>query len=54
MLSLTKPQQIAYALAEVSIEELEAFIYQGYAYAVSADHEAAVLTSPWADDDVKH
>lgn len=52
--SFTSPQQIAYALAEVSVAELEAYVYQGYSYPVSADHEAAILDSPWADEDAKH
>lgn len=52
--NLKRPQQIAYALAEVSVSEIEAFMYQGYSYPVSADHEAAILDSPWADEENKH
>lgn len=47
-----RPVQIAYDVANVSVEQLEALIYQGYAYAVSADAHAAILTSPRADEDV--
>ncbi len=47
-----RPIQIAYDIANVSVEQLEALIYQGYAYAVSADAHAAILTSPRADEDV--
>ena len=49
-----RPQQIAYPMAAVTVEELEVFYGYGYAYACSADHEAAVLTAPWADEDVVH
>lgn len=49
-----RPQQIAYPLAAVSVEELDVLYGYGYAYACSADHEAAILTAPWADEDVKH
>lgn len=47
------PRYITYPL-NVPVAELEAFIYAGYAYAVDADKQVAVLTSPFADEDVKH
>lgn len=49
-----RPQQIAYPLAAVTLGELQEFYGYGYAYACSADHESAILTAPWADEDVVH
>lgn len=47
------PHYVTYPL-NVSVAELEQFIYSGYAYAVDADKQVAVLTSPFADEDIKH
>lgn len=49
-----RPQQVAYPLDTTSVEQLEAFIYQGYAYAVCGDLKVAVLTTARADEDVVH
>lgn len=47
------PRYVTYPL-NTPIAELEQFIYGGYAYAVDADKQVAVLTSPFADEDITH
>lgn len=47
-----RPIQLAYDLSLATVEEIEALVYQGFAYSVCADRSIAVLTTPRADEDI--
>jgi len=49
-----RPIMLAYDLSTITVEEMEALAYQGFAYASCADRCIAVLTTTRPDEDVKH
>lgn len=48
-----KPHYVTYPL-NTSVAEIERFMELGYAYPIDADNAVAVLSSPYADEDVMH